>query len=177
MGRTICSCIEEPFNTSRNLGNTADDHSFRGLHLEMRRAFDLISEGKFEECCEQFVFPKEEERIFQKPTSVPRPILVRSSSQQHGGRGRGGYRGGRQFSRNNNNNRRASSSMAAYDANAAYAQAGIPQATSPSGFLMVPSSDTASAAAAAGAAGTYAERSGGPRTPAAFPALHPSAAA
>ncbi len=129
-------CIEEPFNTSRNLGNTADDHSFRGLHLEMRRAFDLLSEGKFEECCEQFVFPKEEERIFQKPSSVPRPILVRSSSQQHAGRGRGGYRGGRQFSRNNNNNnRRASSSIAPFDANTAYAQAGIPTAMSPQDLL------------------------------------------
>jgi len=60
-------CIEEPFNTMRNLGNTADDTSFRGLHMELRRAFDLIADGKLDECCEQFVFPKEEERIWQKP--------------------------------------------------------------------------------------------------------------
>ncbi|KAJ5919706.1 hypothetical protein N7454_009541 [Penicillium verhagenii] len=32
-------CVEEPFSTARNLGNTADDTSFRGLHLELRRAF------------------------------------------------------------------------------------------------------------------------------------------
>ncbi|GJC97331.1 PAP 25A associated domain family [Colletotrichum higginsianum] len=45
-------CVEEPFNTIRNLGNTADEYSFRGLHLELRRAFNLISEGKLDECCE-----------------------------------------------------------------------------------------------------------------------------
>ncbi|KOS19257.1 Poly(A) RNA polymerase cid13 [Escovopsis weberi] len=42
-------CVEEPFNTSRNLGNTVDEYSFRGLHLELRRAFDLISSANFEE--------------------------------------------------------------------------------------------------------------------------------
>ncbi|KAI1855404.1 hypothetical protein JX266_000269 [Neoarthrinium moseri] len=117
-------CVEEPFNTIRNLGNTADDTSFRGIHQELRRAFDLISQGKLEECCEQYVFPKEEEKatIFQKPT--PRPaVLMRSASQQHNNRGgRGGARGGRQQGqfRNNNsnhgNNRRASSSTP-YDNN------------------------------------------------------------
>nr|6YWP_A Chain A, CutA [Thermothielavioides terrestris NRRL 8126]6YWP_B Chain B, CutA [Thermothielavioides terrestris NRRL 8126] len=56
-------CVEEPFNDGRNLGNTADETSFRGLHMELRRAFDLIAEGKLEECCEQYVFPKEEERV------------------------------------------------------------------------------------------------------------------
>ncbi|KAM0323709.1 hypothetical protein ACHAQA_008646 [Verticillium albo-atrum] len=45
-------CVEEPFNTGRNLGNTADEYSFRGLHLELRRAFDCISEAKLDECCE-----------------------------------------------------------------------------------------------------------------------------
>lgn len=113
-------CVEEPFNIVRNLGNTADDTSFRGLHMELRRAFSLISEAKLEECCEEYVFPKEEERIFQKPPQAPRPILMRSSSQQHsntrggggGGGGRGGsFRGNRQY-RSGNNNRRASSSIA-----------------------------------------------------------------
>ncbi|CAK7269543.1 hypothetical protein SEPCBS119000_003621 [Sporothrix epigloea] len=110
-------CVEEPFNIVRNLGNTADDTSFRGLHMELRRAFDLISEAKLDECCEEYVFPKEEERIFQKPAQAPRPILMRSSSQQHsnsrgggsGGRG-GSFRGNRQY-RSMNNNRRASSSI------------------------------------------------------------------
>lgn len=108
-------CLEEPFNISRNLGNTADDYSFKGLHLELRRAFDLISEAKLEECCEQYVFPKEEERIFTQ-TRKPQPVLMRSSSQTHSGRGgRGGFgRAGRHsnnFYRSNNSTRRASSSI------------------------------------------------------------------
>ncbi|KAK0632179.1 hypothetical protein B0T14DRAFT_490580 [Immersiella caudata] len=126
LGTNNMLCIEEPFNTIRNLGNTADDTSFRGLHMELRRAFDLIAEGKLSDCCEQFVFPKEEERIWQKPAPAPRPILVRSSSQQYAGRGRGVYRGNRQF-RNGGSSRRASSSVA-YDQNAAFAQAGMASA-------------------------------------------------
>lgn len=51
-------CVEEPFNTSRNLGNTADDSSFRGLHLELRRAFNLLTTnggiGGLDRCCELF---------------------------------------------------------------------------------------------------------------------------
>ena len=80
-------CVEEPFNISRNLGNTADDTSFRGVHLELRRAFDLMSHGKLEECCEEYIFPANEERagrnqnIFTKPVSQPRPVLTRSQSQ------------------------------------------------------------------------------------------------
>ncbi|KAK3940605.1 Poly(A) RNA polymerase cid13 [Diplogelasinospora grovesii] len=124
IGSNNMLCVEEPFTTVRNLGNTADDTSFRGLHMEMRRAFDLIAEGKLNECCEEYIFPKEEERIFQKPMSAPRPILVRSSSQQqHSNRGRGGYRGSRQNYRNGNSSRRASSSVP-YDTNAPLAQAG-----------------------------------------------------
>jgi hypothetical protein len=113
-------CVEEPFNTMRNLGNTADDTSFRGIHLELRRAFDMISEGKLEECCEQYVFPKEEERpVFQRPAQTSRPVLLRSASQQNtrsnrGGNGRNGrqqgqYRNHNHGNNNNNsNNRRAS---------------------------------------------------------------------
>ncbi|KAL0937538.1 poly(A) RNA polymerase Cid11 [Colletotrichum truncatum] len=116
-------CVEEPFNTIRNLGNTADEYSFRGLHLELRRAFDLISEAKLDECCEQYVYPKEEPPTFQRPAQTSRPVMIRSSSQQHSGRGgRGNYRGGRHsnnFHRNGNSNRRASSSVA-YDTNTMY---------------------------------------------------------
>ncbi|KXH31715.1 hypothetical protein CSIM01_08665 [Colletotrichum simmondsii] len=115
-------CVEEPFNTARNLGNTADEYSFRGLHLELRRAFDLISEGKLSECCEQYVYPKEETPVFQRPPNTSRPVMIRSSSQQHSGRGRGNFRGGRHsnnFQRNTNSNRRASSSVA-YDTNTMY---------------------------------------------------------
>ena len=131
-------CVEEPFNTARNLGNTADDYSFRGLHLELRRAFDLIAEGKLDECCEQYEFPEEEPRpFFQKPAAAPRPILVRSSSQHNSTStrgGRGGYRGGggRQFHRNGGNNSRRASSVASYEANnASFAQAGAPPQMTP----------------------------------------------
>ncbi|KAL5611415.1 uncharacterized protein BROUX77_001571 [Berkeleyomyces rouxiae] len=97
-------CVEEPFNTSRNLGNTADEYSFRGLHEEIRRAFDLVSEAKLDECCEQYVFPKEEERpAFTRQTF--RPVMMRSSSQSHtGGRGGRGGHGGRGRHSNNMRN-------------------------------------------------------------------------
>lgn len=119
-------CVEEPFNRERNLGNTADDFSFRGLHLELRRAFDLIADAKLDECCEQFVFPKEdvsEAKPFVK--QAPRPAIIRSSSQQHSGRGgrNGGGRGGRNHFRNGNSSRRASSSNAYENAQASAAAA------------------------------------------------------
>ena len=92
-------CVEEPFNTIRNLGNTADDTSFRGLHLEMRRAFKSVAKGDLEACCEQFEFPVEEERTWERPPPQPRPTLTPSLPSRGG---RGGNRGGRynnQFSR------------------------------------------------------------------------------
>ena len=96
-------CVEEPFNTSRNLGNTADDTSFRGLHMELRRAFKYISSGDLAGCCDQFEFPQEEERTWERPPPQPRPTLT-PSLPSRGGRGGGGgsTRGGRypsQFSR------------------------------------------------------------------------------
>jgi len=108
-------CVEEPFNTIRNLGNTADETSFRGLHLELRRAFDLVSTAQLEECCEQYEFPKEEKLQRDRKTATPKPAIIRSASQSHSSRGgRGGsHRGGRHnnsHNRNGNNNRRASSS-------------------------------------------------------------------
>lgn len=85
-------CVEEPFNTERNLGNTADDTSFRGIHLELRRAFDLVKEAKFDECLEEYVFPATEEKIREKPPPKPPPVLTRSRSQSQSSRGnRGGY--------------------------------------------------------------------------------------
>lgn len=92
-------CVEEPFNTSRNLGNTADDTSFRGLHMELRRAFKYASDGDLTGCCAQFEFPPEEERTWERPPPQPRPIITPSLPSRGG---RGGGRGGRygnQFSR------------------------------------------------------------------------------
>lgn len=119
-------CVEEPFNIGRNLGNTADDISFRGLHIELRRAFDLVSQANLEECCEQYSYPKEEERVWEKPPSRPKPVL-RSTSQSNSSRGRGGtHRGGRHnnSNRNGNSNRRASSG--AFDQNSSFVP-GLPQ--------------------------------------------------
>lgn len=102
-------CVEEPFNTSRNLGNTADDTAFRGVHLELRRAFRAVVEGKLDDCCEQYEFPPEEERCFERPPPQPRPVLSNPSQSYRGGRG--GGRGGRNsshFARGGFNNRRPS---------------------------------------------------------------------
>ena len=111
-------CVEEPFNTDRNLGNTADDTSFRGIHLELRRAFDLIKEAKLADCLDQYEFPAVEERIWEKPAPKPPPVLSRSRSQSHsstrGNRGGYGNRGGRhgQHHRSGQGARRASSAAA-----------------------------------------------------------------
>ena len=116
-------CVEEPFNTDRNLGNTVDDTSFRGVHKELRKAFDLVSEGKLYECCEQYVFPPAAQTVWAKPPPQPRPVLSRSVSQS-GRTGRGGGnsgRGGRQHqgqSRAGQSNRRASSAAALNKPNA-----------------------------------------------------------
>lgn len=106
-------CVEEPFNITRNLGNTADDTSFRGLHTELRRAFKAISEADLDKCCEQFIFPPEEERIFERPPPQPRPILAPIPSQPSGRGNRGSARGARhsnQYARGGNASSRRSSS-------------------------------------------------------------------
>lgn len=112
-------CVEEPFNTDRNLGNTADDTSFRGIHLELRRAFDLVKEAKLSDCLEQYEFPAAEERIWEKPAPKPPPVLSRSRSQSQsstrGNRGGYGSRGGSrhgQHHRSGQGARRASSAAA-----------------------------------------------------------------
>lgn len=104
-------CVEEPFNTSRNLGNTADDTSFRGVHIELRRAFKAVSEADFQQCCEQYEYPPEEERVWERPAPQRRPIIASTPSQSSRG-GRGGGRGGRNsgnYSRGSNGARRSSS--------------------------------------------------------------------
>lgn len=113
-------CVEEPFNVGRNLGNTADDTSVRGVHLEIRRAFELLAEAKLEECMEEYVFPPAEEKTWEKPPSKPVPVMSRSRSQSQSGRGgRGGHNRGHRFGhqyqhqhRNGPQGRRASSAAA-----------------------------------------------------------------
>ncbi|KAI4726808.1 hypothetical protein E4T49_05433 [Aureobasidium sp. EXF-10728] len=114
-------CVEEPFNTQRNLGNSADTYAFTGIHKEIRRAFELIKDGSgLEECCAQFEWPVVEKNIFQRPTPKPKPILTRSASQSgrpnngnNQGRGNGnGARNNRNTSNQRTNGRRSSSGTA-----------------------------------------------------------------
>ncbi|KAG9327045.1 hypothetical protein KVV02_006522 [Mortierella alpina] len=51
-------CVEEPFDTSRNLGNSSDMASSKGLKEEFRRALDILYQKvSLDQCCAQFVFP------------------------------------------------------------------------------------------------------------------------
>ena len=107
-------CVEEPINTSRNLGNSADPTAFRGIHLEIRRAFTLIGEGQLDKACEQYEFPAEEKVTFKKPPSQPRPALLTRSNSQSSKSTKGvpNGRGGRNPLRNNGSNPRRASSGA-----------------------------------------------------------------
>ena len=107
-------CVEEPINTSRNLGNSADPTAFRGIHLEIRRAFTLSGNGQLDKVCEQYEFPTEEKVTFKKPPSQPRPaLLTRSNSQSSKStKSASNGRGGRNPLRNNGSNPRRASSGA-----------------------------------------------------------------
>ncbi|KAI9659417.1 MAG: hypothetical protein M1821_001675 [Bathelium mastoideum] len=115
-------CVEEPFNTYRNLGNSADDYSFHGIHEELRRAFDLLADGlKLDQCLEQYVFPPLEKATFKRPEPKPKPILSRSHSQTRRNsniNGLGGLnlnlKGKQQFNQRNGPSGRRSSSGAAF---------------------------------------------------------------
>ncbi|KAG0248260.1 hypothetical protein BG011_000267 [Mortierella polycephala] len=51
-------CVEEPFDTTRNLGNSCDMASSRGLKQEFKRALDILNrDGSLDQVCEQWVFP------------------------------------------------------------------------------------------------------------------------
>lgn len=111
-------CVEEPFNNERNLGNSADDYAWNGIHQEIRRAYDFLADGcQLDKCCEQFEFPPDPEKTpFQRPPPKPKPTLTRSASQSgarpnqeqnSGGRKKGGNRN---QSAQRSGNRRASSS-------------------------------------------------------------------
>ncbi|KAK9467606.1 hypothetical protein V1512DRAFT_252747 [Lipomyces arxii] len=48
-------CIEEPLTSSRNLGNTADAISAKGVQLEFRRAYDILyRDANLAKCIEKF---------------------------------------------------------------------------------------------------------------------------
>jgi hypothetical protein len=110
-------CVEEPFSTDRNLGNSADDYAWRGIHLEIRRAFELLADGQqLEKACEQYEFPAQEQSssIFKKPQS--QKATITSSVPTRNGRGGSNHRGGRGGfnSRNQNSTGRRSSGSNSY---------------------------------------------------------------
>jgi hypothetical protein len=110
-------CVEEPFTIARNLGNSADETAWRGIHLEIRRAFDLLADGqRLDKCCEQYEYPPEEKVTFKRPTPAPKPILSFGQPATRNGRGgsshRGGRGGGQQQQRTQAYGRRSSSSAA-----------------------------------------------------------------
>lgn len=112
-------CVEEPFTQDRNLGNSADDYAWYGIHQEIRRAFDLLADGlQLEKCCEEFVFPPEGPKpIFERPKPGPKPVLRRAVSQsnrtnQEPATNRSGRKNNRQPSGQRAGNRRASSGAA-----------------------------------------------------------------
>ncbi|KAF2788060.1 hypothetical protein K505DRAFT_256345 [Melanomma pulvis-pyrius CBS 109.77] len=113
-------CVEEPFNTERNLGNSADDFAWRGIHLEIRRAFDLLADGgQLDKACEQFEFPPEEKLTFKKPTAQ-KLTLTQSAPSNRGGRGGPNHRGGRgNFNQKGNHQygRRSSSGASSFGGN------------------------------------------------------------
>jgi len=54
-------CVEEPFNTNRNLGNTADEATVKGLQLEFRRAVHYLADhASLELTCWPYQFPTAE---------------------------------------------------------------------------------------------------------------------
>ncbi|KAF9910397.1 hypothetical protein EC991_006662 [Linnemannia zychae] len=51
-------CVEEPIDTSRNLGNSSDMTSSKGLREEFKRALEILYQKvSLNQCCAQFVFP------------------------------------------------------------------------------------------------------------------------
>lgn len=101
-------CVEEPFNTSRNLGNTADDSSVRGLHMEFRRVHKILSEkANLAACCELYEFPPEEPHVpLQSHPPPSRPVHISSIGAR--GKSRGGFSGRGRGNGWKNQNRRTS---------------------------------------------------------------------
>lgn len=74
-------CVEEPFNTKRNLGNTADDTTVKGLQIEFRRAFHLIANHcDLKEVCADYIFTHEENIYKIDPCSHPLYYQISKSS-------------------------------------------------------------------------------------------------
>ncbi|OLL25544.1 Poly(A) RNA polymerase cid13 [Neolecta irregularis DAH-3] len=69
-------CVEEPFNTGRNLANTADDITVKGIQIEMRRGFhSLVTKIEVNDLCDEFSFP---------PEDLVRPAIRLQQSRSNG---------------------------------------------------------------------------------------------
>lgn len=130
-------CVEEPFTINRNLGNSADDYAWSGIHQEIRRAFDLLADGaQLETCCEQFVFPPEEKPIFQRPAPKPKPTLTRSASQSGRPNNEPGAGKARKGSTRNQSTQRAGNRRASSGAAFSNYRAPLPFQSPPGGPAM-----------------------------------------
>ncbi|WBW72540.1 poly(A) polymerase Cid11, terminal uridylyl transferase [Schizosaccharomyces osmophilus] len=73
-------CVEEPFNTSRNLANTADDTSVRGLQSEFQRAFHLLNGYPARQALsnlnEEYQFPSEIHASYDMYPSPDMPFFI-----------------------------------------------------------------------------------------------------
>jgi DNA polymerase sigma len=94
-------CIEEPFNSTRNLGNSADATAFRGIHLEIRTAFQHLCALDLNKMVETYEFPPEEKHIFKRPQASK--VVLSSSSSQSSNRRNLGNGGSVRGSRGNGN--------------------------------------------------------------------------
>lgn len=90
-------CVEEPFNSTRNLGNSADPTAFRGIHLEIRAAYTHLCNLELHKVMEKYEFPPEEKHIFKRP-QASKVILSASTNRKPFG-------GGSVRSNRNNGNR------------------------------------------------------------------------
>ncbi|ORY83276.1 hypothetical protein BCR37DRAFT_379310 [Protomyces lactucae-debilis] len=88
--------IEEPFTTSRNLGNTADMDSHRGIHLELARIHEFLANGRtFEDACEPYVFRGPKSKRYQihpqAKSGNRRQAHMLQQPRSHGHIGRSGF--------------------------------------------------------------------------------------
>jgi DNA polymerase sigma len=71
-------CVEEPFNPSRNLANSADLVSVMGLIDEFKRAADILAESSdLNKVCEKFLVPRNNMHKSRSSEHLIRPYTFR----------------------------------------------------------------------------------------------------
>ncbi|KAI1315362.1 hypothetical protein EDD11_000921 [Mortierella claussenii] len=86
-------CVEEPFDTSRNLGNSSDMISSKGLKEEFKRALEVLyTKVSLNECCEQFVFPASYYHTISNTRKGGNGNLIHTNNYAPGRRYANGYR-------------------------------------------------------------------------------------